>query len=101
MSKTTQTLTNLRDLPNEELQQALAKTRDDLFRLQLGQYTNQVTSTAQLTSKRREIARIMTILRARQLGNEQQAAASASASAETAAAEAPATKKSRTKKAKS
>jgi large subunit ribosomal protein L29 len=67
-------LEQLRDLPDEELKQALARTRDELFRLHLGQYTNQVTSTALLTSKRRDIARILTILRARDLGTEKQAA---------------------------
>jgi large subunit ribosomal protein L29 len=73
MSKHATALTQLRDLPNEELKQALARTRDELFRLQLGQYTNQVTSTAGLTTKRRDIARILTILRARELGTETQA----------------------------
>ena len=68
MSKTATNLTNFRDLPDDDLRQQLDQTRDELFRLQLGQYTNQVTSTAALTTKRRDIARIMTILRARQLG---------------------------------
>ena len=73
MSKIATSLEQMRDLPAEELKQALARTRDELFRLQLGQYTNQVTSTAALTTKRRDIARIMTILRARDLGKETQA----------------------------
>jgi large subunit ribosomal protein L29 len=62
----------LRDLPDVELRQTLVRTRDELFRLQLGQHTNQVTSTAALQQKRREIARILTILRARDLGSETQ-----------------------------
>ena len=78
MSKIATSLEQMRDLPAEELKQALARTRDELFRLQLGQYTNQVTSTAALTSKRRDIARIMTILRARDLGMETQAKKAAS-----------------------
>jgi large subunit ribosomal protein L29 len=73
MSKTAQNLEKLRDLPDDELRAQLATTRDELFRLQLGQYTNQVTSTALLTSKRRDIARIQTILRSRELGTEKQA----------------------------
>ncbi len=73
MSKTATTLEQMRDLPDEELKQALARTRDELFRLHLGRYTNQVTSTAQLETKRRDVARIMTILRARTLGVETQA----------------------------
>ena len=73
MSKTAAQLVNFRDLPEEEIRQQLAQTRDELFRLQLGQYTNQVTSTAAITGKRRDIARIQTILRARELGKETQA----------------------------
>ena len=79
MSKIANVLQNLRDQPDDELRQALGKTRDDLFRLHLGQYTNQVTSTASLTTKRREIARIMTILRGRELGIDAQAQKKAAA----------------------
>jgi large subunit ribosomal protein L29 len=72
MSKRKVLLEELRDQPDEELRQALVRTRDDLFRLHLGQHTNQVTSTAEVQHKRREIARILTILRARELGGETQ-----------------------------
>jgi len=72
MSKVSTTLEQLRDQPDHELRQALARTRDELFRLHLAQHTNQVTSSAALTEKRREIARILTILRARKLGMEAQ-----------------------------
>jgi large subunit ribosomal protein L29 len=95
VSKVQTNLAQLRDQPAEELQQALAQTRDELFRLQLGQYTNQVTSTAAITSKRRDIARILTVLRGRELGLETQAAKK-----EEAPAEAPAEKKKSTRKAK-
>jgi large subunit ribosomal protein L29 len=63
----------VRDQTDEDLQASLVRTRDELFRLQLGQYTNQVTSTAGLQTKRRDIARLMTVLRGRQLGHEKQA----------------------------
>jgi ribosomal protein L29 len=72
MSKVATSLEQLRDQPDEELRQQLARSRDELFRLNLGQHTNQVTSTAALMQKRREIARILTILRARTLGTETQ-----------------------------
>jgi large subunit ribosomal protein L29 len=72
MSKVVTHREELRDLPDTELRQTLVRTRDELFRLQLGQHTNQVTSTAALQQKRREIARILTILRARDLGGEAQ-----------------------------
>jgi large subunit ribosomal protein L29 len=97
MSKLSTTLEGLRDQPDDDLRQALARTRDELFRLHLGQHTNQVTSTAALTTKRREIAQIMTILRGRQLGFETQAQKKAADAAP--ATEAAPTKK--TKKAKS
>ena len=72
MSKQATNLQALRDLPDDELNDKLAATRDELFRLHLGQYTNQVTSTAALQTKRRDIARILTILRSRKLGSETQ-----------------------------
>lgn len=98
MSKNAQNLEQLRDKPDDELRAALATTRDDLFRLQLGQYTNQVTSTAELQQKRRDIARIMTILRARELGTEKQAQKTATDAPATD--EAPAKKSTRKAKAK-
>jgi len=72
VSKQATNLQALRDLPDDELNDKLAATRDELFRLHLGQYTNQVTSTAALQTKRRDIARILTILRARKAGTETQ-----------------------------
>ena len=79
MSKNTELLERIRDLPDGELTQALERARDELFRLRLGHYTNQVEDTLSLRNKRREVARIMTVIRARQLGGETQAAASAAA----------------------
>ena len=99
MSKTAQNLTTLRDQTDDELKTKLADTRDELFRLQLGQYTNQVTSTAAITTKRRDIARILTILNGRKGGLETQA--QKSASSETSTEAAPAKAKKSTKKAKS
>jgi ribosomal protein L29 len=102
MSKIVTTLENMRDQPDEELKQALARTRDELFRLHLGQHTNQVTSTAQLQTKRRDIARILTILNGRKHGFEAQAQKKAevpTASGSTPAADDKKAKK--TKKAKS
>lgn len=70
MSKSSQNLQSLRDQSNDELVAALARTRDELFRLHLGQHTNQVTSSALLQTKRRDIARILTILNGRKHGVE-------------------------------
>ena len=102
MSKSATNMTAFRDQSDEELRTALVATRDELFRLQLGQYTNQVTSTALLTTKRRDIARILTILNGRKLGNETQAQASAtSAASAEGQSESAAKKTSRKAKAKS
>lgn len=73
MSKATDSIERLRDLPDDELVQALDRTRDELFRIKLGMHTNQVASPAELRAKRREVARILTIARARKLGLETQA----------------------------
>ena len=78
MSKSAQVLTAFRDQPDDELNELLGKTRDELFRLHLGQHTNQVTSTALLMTKRREIAKILTILNGRKAGIETQAQKTAS-----------------------
>jgi ribosomal protein L29 len=73
MSKQSTNLAAFRDQPEDELRLALADKRDELFRLKLGQHTNQVTSTALLKTKRREIAQILTILNGRKAGTETQA----------------------------
>jgi ribosomal protein L29 len=78
MSKSAQALEAFRDQPDDELRELLVRTRDELFRLHLGKHTNQVTSTALLTTKRREIAKILTILNGRKAGLETQAQKTAS-----------------------
>jgi large subunit ribosomal protein L29 len=74
MSKANDALDKIRDLPADELRNALARIRDEVFRLQLGKHTNQVASTAEITGKRREISRILTVLRLRELDIEKQGA---------------------------
>jgi ribosomal protein L29 len=99
MSKASQALVSFRDQPDDELSTLLATMRDELFRLHLGQHTNQVTSSALLQTKRRQIAQIMTVLNGRKHGLEKQAEKTADAAAATTE-ETPA-KKSKSKKAKS
>lgn len=77
MSKMSKNLESMRDESDDELRSALATKRDELFRLHLGQHTNQVTSSALLKTKRREIAQILTVLNGRKLGIEVQAQKSA------------------------
>jgi len=100
MSKHSTTLTTFRDHSDEELRQQLTTNRDELFRMQLGQYTNQVTSTAGLQTKRRDIARILTILNGRSTGTEKQAQKSDKAVEAKAAEAEPAKKTKKTSKKK-
>jgi large subunit ribosomal protein L29 len=79
MSKEKALLERVRDLPDEELLQSLDRARDELFRLKLGLHTNQVENPIAVRSKRREVARIMTVIRARRLGLEKQSEGSAAA----------------------
>ncbi len=73
MSKRKQQLERLRDLPSDELSQALESARDDLFRMRLGLHTNQVENTGSVRQKRAEVAQILTIMKAREVGLEKQA----------------------------
>lgn len=79
MSKRKEALEQIRDLPDDELTQSLARARDELFRLKLGMYTNQVENTASVRAKKREVARILTVIAARARGQEVQAQGSAAA----------------------
>jgi large subunit ribosomal protein L29 len=84
MSKAKEGLDRIRDLPDDELVQAHDRAREELFRLRLGNYTNQVENTISLRLKRREVARILTIQRARELTLEGQASGESSAAADEA-----------------
>lgn len=79
MSKRKEALARIRDLPDDELGQAHGRAREELFRLKLGNYTNQVENTVSVRHKRRELARIITIQRARDLQLETQAEGGGSA----------------------
>ena len=79
MSKKREALERIRDLPDHELNEAADRARDELFRLKLGLYTNQVENTALVREKRRELARIRTITTARAAGIEKQAQGTAAA----------------------
>lgn len=98
MSKTGQTLTKLRDMADNELVAQLSTTRDEAFRMKLGAHTNQVTSPAAIRERRRDAARILTILGARKRGVETVGAAAKAPAAtppKRAAAKAPAKSKAK------
>lgn len=55
-------MVEIRDRSDEELRASLERARDELFRLKLGRFTNQIENVMQIRNKRREIARIMTVM---------------------------------------
>lgn len=67
MSKLKEAAAKLRDLPDDELVEALGNARDEQFRMRLQNYTNQLENPLALRAKRREVARIMTVMQARKL----------------------------------
>ena len=90
MSKRKEALIRVRDLPDDELAQAHGRAREELFRLKLGNYTNQVENTVSVRHKRRELARILTIQKARTLQLETQSEGGGSATEKPAPKKAPA-----------
>ncbi len=51
----------IRELPLAELEKKIRDTRDQLLQLKLRKQTGQVENTAELTQRRREIARMESI----------------------------------------
>ena len=66
MSKTT--AADLRELDAEDLATKLREAKEELFNLRFQNATGQLDNTARLKTVRREIARIYTVLRERELG---------------------------------
>jgi large subunit ribosomal protein L29 len=60
----------LRKMSSEELKQRERELREELFNLRFQHSLGQLTNTAQISQVKREIARIKTILRERELGKE-------------------------------
>ncbi|HIE29155.1 TPA: 50S ribosomal protein L29 [Candidatus Poribacteria bacterium] len=62
------TAVELRTHPEDELQQMLNDLKDELFGLKFQQILGQLEDTTVLKKTRKDIARIKTILRERELG---------------------------------
>ncbi|MCX6437022.1 MAG: 50S ribosomal protein L29 [Actinobacteria bacterium] len=62
------TTEELRALASEELANKLRESKEELFNLRFQAATGQLESHGRLTAVRKEIARIYTILRERELG---------------------------------
>ena len=57
----------LRDLTYEELVEALAEAKEELFNLRFQMATNQLDNTARLRQVRRQVARIATLMRQQEI----------------------------------
>ena len=67
--------TELRELSDQELSKKLEDTRAELFNLRFQMATSQLDNTARVTTVKRNIARIQTEIRARQIAAQKSAAA--------------------------
>jgi len=57
----------LRNKTIEELENELASLKDELFKLRFQHATNQLESPAQINTVKKDIARVMTVIREQQL----------------------------------
>jgi large subunit ribosomal protein L29 len=60
---------DIRDLSNEEILDQITQAKEELFRLRFRSATQQLESPALIKGLRRDIARLKTILRERELKN--------------------------------
>lgn len=60
---------DIRDLSIEEIQDKVTEAREELFRLRFRSATQQLENPSLIKSLRREVARLRTILRERELSN--------------------------------
>ncbi|MGA9102218.1 50S ribosomal protein L29 [Aeromicrobium sp.] len=65
---TTTTAAELRALNAEDLEEKLKEAKEELFNLRFQNATGQLDNSARLKTVRREIARIYTVMRERELG---------------------------------
>ena len=58
----------LRDMDEDELERRLTEAREELFNLRFQHVTGQLDNHARLSQVRKDIARIYTVMRERELG---------------------------------
>ncbi len=58
-----------RELSNEDLAQALVEAKEERFNLRFQVATNQLDNTARLTQVKKDIARILTVMREREMAS--------------------------------
>jgi len=61
------TSAELRELPDDELQQRYAENKEELFNLRFQVVTGQLDDPRRLSKVKREIARVLTIMREREI----------------------------------
>ena len=61
------TATELRELPDDELRQALTEGKEELFNLRFQVVTGQLDDPRRIKTVKREIARILTVMREREI----------------------------------
>ena len=64
------TPTDLREMDGSELVEALAEAKEELFNLRFQLATNQLDNTARFKEIKKDIARIRTIMRLREIDEE-------------------------------
>ncbi|MEX1003741.1 MAG: 50S ribosomal protein L29 [Acidimicrobiia bacterium] len=57
----------LRELSHVELEEKLAKSKEELFNLRFQLATNQLDNTSRLNAVKKEIARILTVMREQEI----------------------------------
>lgn len=62
------TVSSLNSKTNTEIEEALKKSKEELFNLRFQSATGQLQNTSRLKTVKRDIARMYTILRERELG---------------------------------
>lgn len=63
-------VTQLREMSNEELMEALTEAKEERFNLRFQVATNQLDNTSRMREVKKEIARILTVLREREIDEE-------------------------------
>ena len=58
---------DIRDLPDDEIRTRISESQEELFRLRFRSATQQIENPALIKSLRRDVARLRTILREREL----------------------------------
>jgi large subunit ribosomal protein L29 len=61
------TATELRELPDDELRQKLADGKEELFNLRFQVVTGQLDNPRRINQVKREIARVLTVMRERDI----------------------------------